>query len=115
MALTTSERTSVATSVWSSATRTLTSFGTLIADIWAYTTRIVTAATNITSNGSTIDQTKIANLDATITSRASQTSLDTVGSYVDTEVAAIKAKTDNIPNNPSSVESVGAQISSIFP
>ena len=35
-----------------------------------------------------------SNLDATISSRASQTSLDTLDDYVDTEVAAIKAKTD---------------------
>ena len=33
--------------VWSSAARTLTSFGTLIADIWSYATRVLTAGTNI--------------------------------------------------------------------
>lgn len=33
--------------VWSSAARTLTSFGTLIADIWANVTRTLTAGTNI--------------------------------------------------------------------
>jgi hypothetical protein len=32
-----------ATAVWANATRTLSSFGTLIADIWAYTTRTLTA------------------------------------------------------------------------
>lgn len=36
----------------------------------------------------------------TITSRASQASLDAVDDYVDTEVAAIKAKTDLIPASP---------------
>lgn len=36
------------------------------------------------------------NLDATISSRASQTSLDTLDDYVDTEVAAIKTKTDQL-------------------
>lgn len=41
-----------------------------------------------------------ANLDATVSSRASQTSLDTLDDYVDTEVAAIKAKTDNLPSDP---------------
>lgn len=40
------------------------------------------------------------NLNATISSRASQTSLDTLDDYVDTEVAAIKAKTDNLPAAP---------------
>lgn len=36
------------------------------------------------------------NINATISSRASQTSLDTLDDYVDTEVAAIKAKTDQL-------------------
>lgn len=38
------------------------------------------------------------NLDATVSSRASQTSLDTLDDYVDTEVAAIKTKTDFLPS-----------------
>jgi hypothetical protein len=45
-------------------------------------------------------------LDAAITSRASQTSVDTVAGYVDTEVAAIKAKTDLIPASPASVSDI---------
>lgn len=40
------------------------------------------------------------NLNATISSRASQTSVDTVDDFLDTEVAAIKAKTDNLPASP---------------
>ncbi len=36
------------------------------------------------------------NLDGTVSSRASQTSLDTLDNYVDTEVAAIKAVTDQM-------------------
>lgn len=43
MALTSGERTSVATAVWSSATRTLSSFGTLVSDIWSYVTRTLTS------------------------------------------------------------------------
>jgi hypothetical protein len=42
-------------------------------------------------------------IDATVSSRASQTSVDTIDDYVDTEVAAIKAKTDLIPSNPAAV------------
>lgn len=38
----------------------------------------------------------ISRLDAAITTRASQTSLDTVDDFIDTEVAAIKAKTDQL-------------------
>lgn len=36
---------------------------------------------------------------------ASQTSLDIVAGYLDTEIAAIKAKTDNLPASPSAVGS----------
>jgi len=43
------------------------------------------------------------NVNATISSRASQTSLDTVDDFLDTEVAAIKAKTDLIPAAPAAV------------
>jgi hypothetical protein len=38
------------------------------------------------------------NLNATVSSRASQTSVDTLTGYVDTEVGAIKAKTDYLPS-----------------
>lgn len=37
----------IPTAVWASGARTLTSFGTLIADIWSHATRILTAGTNI--------------------------------------------------------------------
>lgn len=59
----------IATAVWSAGTRTLTGFGTLIADIWTYATRRLSDATSITSDGNTISQTQLANLDAAITSR----------------------------------------------
>lgn len=45
MALTGAERTSVATAVWASATRTLSGFGTLVADVWASATRALTDKT----------------------------------------------------------------------
>jgi hypothetical protein len=38
----------------------------------------------------------LTNLNATVSSRATQTSVDTIAGYVDTEVAAIKAKTDQL-------------------
>lgn len=37
----------IATAVWAAGTRTLSGFGTLVADVWAYATRILTASTNI--------------------------------------------------------------------
>jgi hypothetical protein len=45
------------------------------------------------------------NLNATISSRASQASVDTLAGYVDTEVTAIKARTDLIPDAPAAVGS----------
>jgi hypothetical protein len=48
MALTTDERTATATAVWASATRTLTSFGTLINDIWAFSKATVAAMATTT-------------------------------------------------------------------
>ena len=44
---------------------------------------------------------------------ASQTSVDTLASYVDTEVAAIKAKTDNLPADPAVASDIAASFSSI--
>lgn len=44
-----------------------------------------------------------ASIAADIGTRASQASLDTLDDYVDTEVAAIKAKTDNLPAAPAAV------------
>jgi flagellar hook-associated protein FlgK len=48
MTLTAGERTTVSSSVWSSATRTLTSFSTFVADVWAYATRTLTSAAGVT-------------------------------------------------------------------
>ncbi len=45
-------------------------------------------------------------LKATISSRAAQNSVDTVDDFLDTEVAAIKAKTDNIPASPAAVSDI---------
>lgn len=46
------------------------------------------------------------NINATISSRATQVSVDAVAGYVDTEVAAIKAKTDLIPAAPAAVSDI---------
>lgn len=50
--------------------------------------------------------------DKTIDSRATQTSLDTLDDYVDSEVAAIKAKTDNLPSDPADQSLLEAAITS---
>lgn len=50
--------------------------------------------------------TELNRIDATISSRSSQTSVDTLAGYVDTEVAAIKAKTDLITTFPTNFSSL---------
>lgn len=96
MTLTTGERTTVASSVWSSATRSLTTFGTLISDIWAYLTA---SATTTGSIGKRISD----NLDTNVSSRlasGSYTAPDNATiSTINTNVSAIKTKTDNLPAN----------------
>jgi len=51
-----------------------------------------------------------ANLDTTISSRASAADLATVAGYLDTEIAAIKAKTDNLPAAPAAVGDIPTAI-----
>lgn len=53
------------------------------------------------------------NLDATVSSRASQTSVDTIDDFLDTEIAAIKAKTDNLPSDPADESSIQATLATI--
>ena len=53
------------------------------------------------------------NINATVSSRASQTSLDTLDDLVDTEVAAIKAKTDNLPTDPADASDVAAAVAAV--
>lgn len=53
------------------------------------------------------------NLNATVSSRASQTSVDTLDDYVDTEIAAIKAKTDNLPTDPADASDIATAFSGV--
>ena len=55
----------------------------------------------------------IGNLDAAISSRSSQASVDSLTTYVDTEVAAIKAKTDNLPIDPADASDIAASFSTV--
>lgn len=63
------------------------------------------ALTSALSTASSIGKLLVDNINATISSRASQTSVDTVDDFLDTEIAAIKAKTDNLPASPAAVGS----------
>ena len=93
--------------IWDAATSALTAVGSIgkrLADNIDATTSSRLATAGYTTPPTVVairsemdtNSTKLANLDATVTSRASQTSLDTLDDYVDTEVAAIKAKTDQL-------------------
>lgn len=53
------------------------------------------------------------NLNATVGSRATQTSVDTIAGYVDTEVAAIKAKTDNLPSDPADASDIATAFGTV--
>lgn len=83
-ALTTSERSSIATAVWSATTRTLSSFGSLVLDIitgiWSATTRTLTAGTRDTEidtiagklpAGDIADQTTLNAVDLSLTQHRS--------------------------------------------
>jgi hypothetical protein len=58
----------------------------------------LTHVAGTTTSVSTLATTVGTNLDATVSSRASQSTLNTLDDFVDTEVAAIKAVTDLLPN-----------------
>lgn len=84
--------------------------GDLTATMKTSVTTAATAATPIAASvtgavGSVGGQT-LANLDAAISSTATQALLTIVAGYVDTEVAAIKAKTDNLPASPAATGSI---------
>jgi len=55
----------------------------------------------------------ISRLDAAVGTRATQTSVDTLATYVDTEVAAIKAKTDNLPIDPADASDIAASFATV--
>ena len=71
----------------------------IAAGVWD---RLTSALTTVGSAGKLI----VDNLNATVSSRASQTSVDTVDDFLDTEIAAIKAKTDNLPADPADASDI---------
>lgn len=71
----------------------------------AATGDIPSAATVATAVRSELN-TELGRIDATVSSRATQTSVDTIDDLLDTEVAAIKAKTDLIPASPAAVSDI---------
>lgn len=120
--------------VWASAARTLTSFGTLVADVatavWGAATRILTAGTNIVlakgvgiTGFNDLDAAGVrsavglasANLDTQLdalpTNAELATALGTADDAVLAQVALVKAKTDNLPPDPADASDVAAAFS----
>lgn len=70
---------------------------------------LTSALTTVGSIGKLI----VDNLNATISSRASAVDLATVAGYLDTEIADIKAKTDNLPADPADASDIAASFTTV--
>ncbi len=115
----------VASFVWSAATRTITGgvvdtltnapTSVTASDIWTYSDRQLTTASGPTAaeirQEMDSNSNKLANLDATISSRLSSASYT---APANSDIAAIKSKTDNLPASPAAVSDIPttAQIAS---
>lgn len=100
---TTTQKTSIGTAVAASAVASVT--GNVGGNVTGSVGSVVGAVGSVTGNvggnvtgsvGSVVGLTA-SNLDATVSSRAAATDLATVAGYLDTEIADIKSKTDNLP------------------
>lgn len=141
--------------VWTVGTRTLTSFGTLVADVatavWGATTRVLTAGTNIVLAKGTgvtgfndlsaaqvnaeadqaladvgLTTTVTGRIDVAVSTRLAAASytapLDAAGvraaiglaaANLDTQLAAIAAKTTNLPSDPADASDIASAFSSV--
>lgn len=111
-----SRSTLTAADVWASGTRTLTSFGTLVADtaaaVWAAATRTLTAISDsagITTLLSRLTNTRAGNLDnltvVPLDAAGTRTALGLAADNLDTQLSAINSKTTNLPASPAAVGS----------
>jgi hypothetical protein len=87
--------------VWGSAARTLTSFGTLVADmataVWGAATRILTAGTNLND----------------LNAAGVRTAIGLASANLDTQLSGINAKTTNLPAAPADESLIIAAASSL--
>ena len=86
----------ITTAVWSAGSRTLTGFGTLIVDIWGYATRSLTAPNDYKADvtGLATEVNATANKDEIVTEvNANEAKIDAVGLIV----SDIQLQTDKIP------------------
>ncbi|MFA6511179.1 MAG: dockerin type I domain-containing protein [Candidatus Paceibacterota bacterium] len=88
----------IASSVWGSGTRSLTTFGSLVSDVWGNTTRSLTTFGTLVADiwGSTTRSlTTFGTLVADVWGNTTRT-LTSLGGTVESDVTAIKAKTDTL-------------------
>jgi len=109
-ALAANAATEIATATWAYGTRTLSSFGTLIADIWSYSTR------TLTSLGSGAIQAVWDALTSGLTTAGSigkllVDNIDTQLSAIQTDTSGIQAQTDKITFDSVETSAVKATIS----
>jgi hypothetical protein len=90
--------------IWDAATSALTTAGSIGKRIVDYLTGDAYARLGAPAG---------ASIAADIATRASQTSVDTVDDFLDTEVAAIKAKTDNLPADPADASDIASSFSTV--
>ena len=107
----TSRSTLTAQQVWEYATRTLSSFGTLAADVWNSVTRTLTSGTR----DSQIDviKTKTDNLPSDPASNTQVNTRLAISGYTAPDnagISAVKAKTDNLPADPASNTQVNTRL-----
>jgi len=77
-------------------------------------TALAGAVSTLTAGGVRTElATELGRIDATIGSRATQTSVDTIDDFIDTEVAAIKAKTDNLPSDPADASDIATAFGTV--
>ncbi len=85
--------------------------------VWAAAARTLTANTNLNDLNAAGIRAAVglasANLDTQIGTLATASSLSTVAGYIDTEVAAIKAKTDNLPSDPADASDIAAAFGTV--
>jgi hypothetical protein len=116
---------SIATTVWANATRTLTSFGTLVTDVWGNATRSLTdkAGFSISGTKQTLDALQdLSQAQAQTAATAALNAYDPpTKAELDSAVAplakesggnlaAVKAKTDNLPASPANEANVETHV-----
>jgi hypothetical protein len=96
---------SIAGAVWGHSTKTLTSFGSLVADTWGYGTRTVTDYGSLVADSSTAvwsettrTLTSFGSLISGVWGHVARTLTD-IG-FDAADIGGIKAKTDNLPGSP---------------